>query len=257
MFDVKAHLTAIHLQSTTSSAAILLDTAQGFDSYITHLRPLLSSSTRLTIILSHWHEDHVGGLPSTLRLLQELGAPKPRVFKFSSDAAKDEEFEQSLRDQNLEACIELPSKGESILDSGLLSALRHGQTFGGSDGLPELEVLHTPGHTSDSISLLCRPTGTGTSTSEPPVLFTFDTVLGHGTAIFDDLSAYMKSLSTCIDALESASPAGDVRLLPGHGEIIEDGVAKLKEYRQHRQDREDQVVAALREADGARRTAGE
>jgi len=89
------------------------------------------------------------------------------------------------------------------------------------------------------------------------MLFTFDTVLGHGTAIFDDLRAYMRSLTTCIDVLEASGNQKLVRLLPGHGEVIQDGLAKLKEYRQHRQEREDQVIAALKTAEDKPQTAGE
>ena len=45
-----------------------------------------------------------------------------------------------------------------------------------------LVVLYTPGHSADSICLYL------------PIdwaLYTADTVLGHGTAVFEDLAAYM------------------------------------------------------------------
>lgn len=82
------------------------------------------------------------------------------------------------------------------------------------------------------------------------------TVLGHGTAVFEDLGAYMSSLTKCFDTL-SALPNGEaIQLYPGHGEVIDNGAAKLKEYLKHRQEREDQVVEALKSAkDGEKSTA--
>lgn len=287
------------LQHPSTTSAILLDTAQGFDSYLTHLRPFLSPSTQLTIVLSHWHNDHVDGLPGVLRLLKELGAPKPRVYKFAEPGEagrkRDQELEDKLLEtltstesaresgakQDLRSLVQPPERAEDALWSdetepraqestsekpagtqGVLSRLRHGQILGGGD-LPELQVLHTPGHTADSVSLLCRGVlpdldkPSDAALESESILFTFDTVLGHGTAVFEDLRAYMSSLSTCIDTLEETGRSQPVKLFPGHGEIIEDGLAKLKEYRRHRQDREDQVIAALTGTGAAPQTAGE
>lgn len=117
--------------------------------------------------------------------------------------------------------------------------LEHDQLLPLSDGL-SLQVIHTPGHTTDSVSLLLR----STSESITPSLFTADTVLGHSTAVFEDLSAYMISLSRCITLLEPIDT--NVALYCGHGDVVEDGVGKLKEYVRHRMEREGQAVEALR-----------
>lgn len=125
-----------------------------------------------------------------------------------------------------------------------------------------LKVIHTPGHTSDSFSLFLN-------LEEESALFTADLVLGHGTAIFEDLGLYMKSLERCIDLLEdskdqsltkSNSTSKDMapadattstrngrkyKLYCGHGETVEDGVAKLREYWMHRMEREEDVLRCL------------
>ena len=75
-------------------------------------------------------------------------------------------------------------------------------------------------------------------------MFTADNVLGVGTAVFGDLSAYLESLHRMKGAAEQLSrPA--VRLYPGHGGHIEDGVAALREYIEHRMSRVRQVAALL------------
>ena len=76
-------------------------------------------------------------------------------------------------------------------------------------------------------------------------MFTGDNVLGHGTAVFEDLAQYL-------DSLEQMLHQFDGRAYPGHGEVIGDGISKIQEYIEHRQQREDQVLQVLK--DGIART---
>jgi glyoxylase-like metal-dependent hydrolase (beta-lactamase superfamily II) len=116
-------------------------------------------------------------------------------------------------------------------------------------GKIRLEVIATPGHTSDSRSLLLSgPDGVTR-------LLTGDMVLGRGTTVITypdgDLAAYFDSL----DLLERLVTTRDVvELLPGHGPIVTDPVPWLSFYRRHRHERLDQVRAALAAGD---RTASE
>lgn len=75
---------------------------------------------------------------------------------------------------------------------------------------------------------------------EEDAMFTGDNVLGQGTAVFEDLAAYMNSL----DKMQHQF-AG--RAYPGHGPVIEEGKAKIHEYITHRQAREDQVLKVMGE----------
>ena len=95
-----------------------------------------------------------------------------------------------------------------------------------------LEVIATPGHTSEHVCFL---------TAERD-LFSGDTILGSGTTtVFPpdgDMSDYMLSL-------ERLRAVGPRRILPGHGPIHQDGPALIEHYIAHRLQREAQIVAAL------------
>lgn len=76
---------------------------------------------------------------------------------------------------------------------------------------------------------------------EENAIFTGDNVLGHGTAVFEDLATYLHSLEQMQSQFQG-------RGYPGHGAVIEDGNAKIKEYIAHRQQREEEVMKALEDA---------
>lgn len=115
--------------------------------------------------------------------------------------------------------------------------LTHGQRFAAAG--VELEVLATPGHTADSISVLLR----GSGPDDPGAVLTADTVLGRGTTVLDpqdgDLGDYLDSLELLIDR-----GAGRV-CLPGHGPELPDTSAVATHYREHRRERLAQVRAAV------------
>jgi glyoxylase-like metal-dependent hydrolase (beta-lactamase superfamily II) len=102
----------------------------------------------------------------------------------------------------------------------------------------ELRVVATPGHTSDSLSFVVP--------SERAVL-TGDTVLGRGTTVVahpdGKLGAYLDSLQRLRDLAEAQ---GLTTVWPGHGPVIDDALAALDFYLEHRRDRLEQVREALR-----------
>lgn len=111
------------------------------------------------------------------------------------------------------------------------------QEFTTSEGA-KLTIIHTPGHTTDSIALLLE------DEDDRLALFTADSVLGQGTAVFEDLTTYMQSL----EAMKAALGGKTGRLYPGHGPVIEDGLAVITEYIAHRKLREDEIVEVLKTA---------
>ncbi|KAL8703371.1 MAG: hypothetical protein Q9225_008121, partial [Loekoesia sp. 1 TL-2023] len=76
---------------------------------------------------------------------------------------------------------------------------------------------------------------------EEDAMFTGDNVLGHGTAVFEDLEAYMISLGRMQEQFSG-------RAYPGHGAVIDDGRKRITEYIEHRHQRESEVLNVLTEA---------
>ena len=94
-------------------------------------------------------------------------------------------------------------------------------------------VRHTPGHTEDSVCFEVSHDGVAAT-------LTGDTVLGRGTTVVFDLGDYLDSLRTLVAA------APGTRVLPGHGPELPDLAVTAGEYLAHREERLDQVRAALR-----------
>jgi len=96
-----------------------------------------------------------------------------------------------------------------------------------------LRALHTPGHSPDHLCFLLE---------EESALFSGDHVLGIGTSVIPsrngDLGRYMSSL----ERLAAEEPH---RIYPAHGPRIEEGPSKLREYIDHRRERDEQILAAL------------
>src|SRR5262245_11143701 len=102
-----------------------------------------------------------------------------------------------------------------------------------SFGDGELDVLHTPGHESGHC---CFYEG------GDKILFSGDNILGYGTAVIHppdgNMTDYMKTLERLLGIEMSL-------ILPGHGPLIGKPEAKVREYINHRLERERQVIAAL------------
>lgn len=155
-----------------------------------------------------------------LALLRELQSnSSPRIHKFP------------LEDSSVTSILSQIPAGAFAPPP--LHELSDGQELRSADAT--LRVIHTPGHTQDSVCL---------HLVEEDALFSADTVLGQGTAVFEDLGAYMRSL-------RAIQPVFGGRVYPGHGPVVEDGPAHVGMYLAHRQQREDEVVRFL-ETDGRR-----
>ncbi|KAK5734365.1 hypothetical protein LTR17_009029 [Elasticomyces elasticus] len=112
--------------------------------------------------------------------------------------------------------------------------IEDGQIFK-TDGAT-LRAFHSPGHAVDHMALVL---------DEENAMFTGDNVLGHGTAVFEDLATY-------IDSLERMQHQFTGRGYPAHGAVLDDGRAKIREYISHRTKREEEILAVLKQqpADG-------
>jgi glyoxylase-like metal-dependent hydrolase (beta-lactamase superfamily II) len=158
-----------------------------------HLTTVLEAGTVELIVLTHHHPDHAEGAPW---LASRTGAP---VCAF---------------DPSLCQSAAPLADGEVVAAAGL-----------------SVEVLHTPGHSADSICL---------RVGDHPALLTGDTILGRGTTVVSDLGAYLKSLRRLMK-----EPDG-VMALPGHGQELPDTATIAAEYLAHREGRLSQVREAQR-----------
>lgn len=102
-------------------------------------------------------------------------------------------------------------------------------------GRLSLRALATAGHTADHMCYLLE---------DEQVLFTGDLIAGSGTVIVGDVPG---DLVDYMQSLQLVATLGASRLMPGHGPVVEDPSAKIREYLDHRTMRERQVVAALSE----------
>jgi glyoxylase-like metal-dependent hydrolase (beta-lactamase superfamily II) len=116
-------------------------------------------------------------------------------------------------------CKNLPADGMTNIDDGNRFVVNGAA----------VRAFHCPGHTKDHMAFVLE---------EEDALFTGDNVLGHGTAVFEDLPVYIKSLTGM-----AAQTKG--RGYPGHGEVLESATTRINEYVAHRTQREREVMEVL------------
>ncbi|MDZ5077552.1 MBL fold metallo-hydrolase [Nesterenkonia sp. HG001] len=203
-----------------------------------HLEAILSAlgKRRVTqILVTHRHRDHTGAASV---LAQRTGAP--------------------VRGADPEQC--LPGA-----DGRSPAPLTHGERLDLGDAVAE--VVHTPGHTSDSICLflpraqVVDETGDdrlGHVAPEPAaMMLTGDTILGRGTTMLDHPDGTLTDYLSSLDRLaqfgdrqkdQDRPGHGDVLMLPAHGPAQPSLAESARAYLAHRQERLDQVRALLAEA---------
>ncbi len=98
----------------------------------------------------------------------------------------------------------------------------------------ELAVVHTPGHASDHICLYASRDG---------VMFTGDHVLSGTTSVIWPPDGDMDEYLTSLEKVLKLAPN---RLLPGHGDPIDDPAPALRALLRHRLEREGQILEVLR-----------
>ena len=161
-----------------------------------HLEAVASTGTVALIVLTHGHPDHSEG---ARRLHEMTGADVVSLdpaFTIGGEA--------------------LTLDGESFAAAGVT-----------------LTVIHTPGHSSDSLSLHLE--------GDDAVL-TGDTILGRGTTVVAHPDGL---LADYLDSLRRLRDYGEATVLPGHGPELRTAGTVAQAYLDHRAQRLDQVRAAV------------
>ena len=165
--------------------------------------------TITSIIITHFHHDHCEGLIYVLKRF-----PSIKIYKFKGEG------EILKYDENLEK--QYGFKYNYIQDQEILKLNEY-----------ELQILHIPGHSDDSI---------GVYDGSNMRFFSGDTILGNGTGTsVSDLVLYLTSIKKILELSINC-------LLPGHGDIIlqkEKVKAHLLAFQENRLKREESILVAM------------
>ncbi len=110
-------------------------------------------------------------------------------------------------------------------------ALMGGEVIG--SGRWRLSVLHTPGHFPNH---LCY------HLAAQDIVFSGDHVMGWSTTV---IVPPLGNLANYLDSLELIAQVGPVRLMPSHGDPVDNAVSRIDEIRSHRMMRQQQVEDML------------
>lgn len=207
------------IAADASGPSVLVDPGPDDDE---HLRALAQRDLAL-VLITHRHADHTAG---SARLHEWTSAP--------------------VRAVDPDHC-----HGAAPLTPGMLDVA---ETAG-----VRLEVVASPGHTDDSVSLFVpdfehdfgqnfgqgigQGIGQDFEQDTAPTtgaMLTGDTILGRGTTVIAHPDGNLADYFGTLDRLESY---GNVAVLPAHGDRRSDLAAVCRQYREHRKQRLAQVAA--------------
>jgi ribonuclease/clavin/mitogillin len=174
---------------------------------------LAPGRTLREIVLTHVHPDHIGGVNA---LREHLARKWPTV-------------PLNVAAHRLTAAA-LPANihAERLVDDGEVIAL---------SGQPQisLRAMHTPGHARGHLCFHEARTG---------ALLTGDNIVGLGSVLIDPPEGDMRDYFASLERLRTL---GELTVLfPGHGPAIANPYRKIDEYINHRLDREQKILDAVR-----------
>lgn len=172
---------------------------------------LADGRTLHSILLTHVHPDHIGGVNA---LKAQFGNTKVAAHPFTAAA--------------LQANIQV----DTLLDDQDVIQLA---------GEPPLalRVLHTPGHARGHLCLHEARTGT---------LISGDNIVGLGSVLIDPPEGNMRDYLKSLERVRALP--GLLVIFGGHGPAMANPYAKIDEYINHRLEREEKILRAVRNGAG-------
>lgn len=192
------------------------------------------------IFITHHHYDHSSGAH---RLREATGA-KIVVHRVEEELLLNPKLEtgdMEIPEDQKEARAQMQKWREEAAKAVPDVRVEDGDVL--EVGALRLRCVHAPGHTAGHLCVLLENDG---------VLFAGDNVLGVGTAAISppphgDMAEYVRSL-------KKMQALGASLLAAGHGPEVKDPHRKLQELIDHRQQREDQIVALIAKGKDSART---
>lgn len=220
----------------------VIDPGPTLDEHLDAILAALGPDERVThILVTHTHTDHTAGVAKlvdrTKAATYGFGphGPVPEHDPLD-DVSFDEYFTKEEKEEFERVWKDTP---DELKREGPDVEFQPDVVVGDGDVVEgngwSVEVVHTPGHTSNHVCFALR---------EEKLLFTGDHVMGWATSVISppdgDLFDYLASLRKLLDR-------DDVRYWPTHGPAIDSPQDYVRSFLDHRLNREGQIVAALGE----------
>jgi len=191
---------------------------------------LIGRERRLMIDAGYAHQ---GSLQTILSALRSLGDP-PISHLIITHAHRDHfEGAEKIKELTGAKILTHPQEAQRINDHFSQTLvddyLEEGDSIELSNGT-RLLILHTPGHSPGHICLYLEAEG---------LLFSGDHIVGISTVVVEDMVAYLSSLKKLLNYRVEG-------ICPAHGPFMTEGQDKIKEYYEHRLERERQIIESLR-----------
>ena len=194
----------------------ILDPGPADEAHLAALLDAVAGETVSHIVVTHSHSDHSSLVP---RLKAATGAP---VHGLGREPSPDRDGGETL-----DAGFDLGFRPDLTL--------RHGDVIAGHGWT--LEAVHTPGHTSDHLSL---------ALAEERALFSGDHVMAWATSVVappdGNMADYFASLRLLLDR-------DDEVYWPGHGPPSRSPMRLVRALIAHRQMREAAILERIRQGD--------
>jgi glyoxylase-like metal-dependent hydrolase (beta-lactamase superfamily II) len=190
----------------------VIDPGPDLPEHVEALKRVLGNRRVTHILVTHCHSDHS---PAARPLKEWSGAA---TYAFGPHGSGRDDWEAKVEaggDMDFVPDVRVKD-GEIVTGNGF--------TF---------ECVHTPGHTSNHMCYALK---------EEKALFTGDHIMGWSTTVVTPPDGDMADYIASVEKLERR---GDRTLYPTHGAPVTDPGPFLAAYREHRLDRERQVLASI------------